>query len=137
MIRVFMGGTCNETTWRSYLEEQLKDNENISLFNPIVKDWNEEAQKRELEERENCDYCLYVITPKMTGVYSIAEVTDDSNKRPEKTLFCYLDKDEDYMFDYGQLKSLENVRKMIERNGAKTFLSLDEIINFLADVSKQ
>lgn len=136
MIKVFMGGTCNETTWRSYLEEQLKDNKNIDLFNPVVKDWNEEAQKRELEERENCDYCLYVITPKMTGVYSIAEVTDDSNKRPEKTLFCYLDKDEDYMFDYGQLKSLENVRKMVERNGAKVFLSLDEIIDFLIDVSK-
>lgn len=70
----------------------------------------------------------------MTGVYSIAEVIDDSNKRPDKTLFCYLNKDEDYMFDYGQTKSLDNVAKMVKRNGGKSFNSLEEIVKYLNDI---
>ena len=67
----------------------------------------------------------------MTGVYSIAEVIDDSNKRPNKTLFCYLKSDKDKNFDFGQNRSLENVKLMIERNNGKTFSSLEEVINFL------
>ena len=88
--KVFLGGTCNESTWRNDLIKLLK----IDYFNPVVDDWNEEAYQEELRQREICDFCLYVITPKMTGVYSIAEVVDDSNKRPEKTIFCYLIIDE-------------------------------------------
>jgi len=83
---VFLGGTAANSTWRDELIPSLK----IDYFNPIVDDWNEEAQKAEIKKRENCDFCLYVITPEMEGVYSIAEVIDDSNKRPERTIFCYL-----------------------------------------------
>ena len=36
--------------------------------------WNEEAQKNEIFEREHDDYVLYTITPRMEGVYSIADV---------------------------------------------------------------
>ena len=67
-MKVFLGGTCNNTTWRDELIKKLK----IDYFNPVVDDWNEEAYRRELQEREICDFCLYTITPKMTGVYSIA-----------------------------------------------------------------
>src|SRR5687768_12798989 len=82
-MEIFLGGTCNGSNWR----DQLKPLLTIEYFDPVVTDWNEEAQKREIEKRETCDLVLYVITPRMTGVYSIAEAIDDSNKRPEKTLF--------------------------------------------------
>ena len=89
MKKVFLGGTCNESTWRDKLIKMLE----IDYFNPVVDDWTEECYQEELRQREICDYCLYVITPRMTGVYSIAEVVDDSNKRPEKTIFCLLEYD--------------------------------------------
>ena len=50
----------------------------IDYFNPVVDDWTPECQDEEIRQRELCDYCLYTITPKMTDVYSIAEVVDDS-----------------------------------------------------------
>ena len=84
--KVFLGGTTNETDWRDNLIPML----NIDYFNPVVKDWNEKAQAEEIKQRKECDYVLYVITPKMLGVFAIAEVTDDSNKRPSKTVFCVL-----------------------------------------------
>lgn len=127
MKKVFLGGTTNNSDWRDTLIKKLK----IDYFNPVVSDWNEEAQKKEIKERKNCDYVLYVITPKMEGVYSIAEVIDDSNKRPNKTIFCYLLEDDGKEFSKHQIKSLDMVGKMVEENGGRWFKSLGEISDFL------
>ena len=125
--KVFLGGTCNESLWREELITQLK----INYFNPVVKDWTPECMEEEIKQRQECDFCLYVITPKMTGVYSIAEAVDDSNKRPEKTVFCFLSKDEDRNFDLGQIKSLTQVGKMVASNGGNWLNSLEEIAKYL------
>lgn len=130
MKKVFLGGTCAESTWREELINKLT----IDYFNPVVEDWTEECMAEERKQRETCDYCLYTITPRMKGVYSIAEVIDDSNKRPLKTVFCLLDYDISpnlFKFDEAQLKSLEQVGKMVERNGGRFFRSLEEVANFL------
>lgn len=74
---------------------------------------------------------MYVLTPKMIGVYSVAEVVDDSNKRPKKTLLCVLEKDDDKEFNKHQMKSLEMTKKMVKENGATVFNNLDEIADFL------
>ena len=127
MKKVFLGGTTNNSDWRDKLVEKLK----IDSFNPVVKDWNEAAQEEEIKQRKNCDYVLYVITPKMEGVYSIAEVIDDSNKRPEKTIFAYLKEDDGKEFTKHQLKSLDMVGKMVKENNGKWFTTLDEVADFL------
>jgi hypothetical protein len=67
----------------------------------------------------------------MLGVYSVAEAVDDSNKRPNKTLFCFLDKDGVETFDKVQIKSLNAVAKMVKNNGGKVFETLAEIVKFL------
>ena len=108
----------------------------IDYFNPVVEDWTEECYLEELRQREICDYCLYVITPRMTGVYSIAEVVDDSNKRPDKTIFCVLTADSSdtgglIIFDIVQLKSLDKVGIMVEKNGGKYFTTLGDVAEFL------
>lgn len=126
-MKVFLGGTINKSDWREKIIPKLK----IDYFNPVVEDWNEEAQKEEIKQRKECDFVLYVITPKMEGVYSIAEVVDDSHKRPEKTIFCYLIEDDKKEFSKHQLKSLNMVGKMIEENGAKFLKSLSEVAEFL------
>ncbi len=129
---VYLGGTCNESKWRDELISMLE----IDYFNPVVDDWNEEAGQNEFKARQECDYLLYVVTPEMTGVYSIAEAVDDSNKQPEKTIFIYINKylikDTRYTyFDKGQLRSLDAVSKMIERNGGTTFKTLEECATYL------
>ena len=123
MKRVFLGGTCNGSTWRNRMMVYLHDAD-LGYFNPVVDDWNEEAQANELIERELCDFCLYTITPKMTGVYSIAEMVDDSNKRPKKTIVVFLRDDDPERFSEGQWKSLVQVGQMINRNGAQVFSDL-------------
>ena len=121
--KIFMGGTCNDSTWREDLIPQLE----IDYFNPVVDDWTPECMKEEIKQRKTCDYVLYVITSDMTGVYSIAEVIDDSNKCPEKTIFCFLEEG----FDKAQKKSLKQVEEMVKGNGATICSSLKEIAKFV------
>ncbi|WMX17561.1 nucleoside 2-deoxyribosyltransferase domain-containing protein [Aureispira sp. CCB-E] len=122
-IKVFLGGTCNKSTWRTALIPKLK----IDYFNPLVEVWTEEAYQEELLQRERCNYCLYVITVEMIGVYSIAEAIDDSNKRPKKTIFCFIEAG----FSKHQIKSLKAVGKMVQHNGAYWFKDLNEVALFL------
>lgn len=126
--KVFLGGTCNDSDWREKLIDKLK----IDYFNPVVPNWDDKAKERELKERETADYLLYVITPRMNGVYSIAECVDDSNKNPDKTIFCFLktdkdDKGEKIEFEDFQINSLNEVGKLIVRNGGIWLKSLDEV----------
>ena len=135
-MKVFLGGTCNGSTWREKLIPLLE----IDYFNPVVEDWTPACMEEEKRQRELCDFCLYVITPKMTGVYAIAEAVEDSIKRPEKTIFCLLAEDDDecdgaceseYSFSKSQLKSLNQVGVMVERNGGKFFVSLEMAAAYL------
>lgn len=122
-MKVFLGGTCSGYKWRDKLIPMIK----CDYYNPIVKSWNEEDRVREVKEREESDYVLYVITSGMKGFYSIAEVVDDSNKRPEKTLFCVLGK----AWDKQVYHSLCAVERLVESNGARVFNDLEDIENYL------
>lgn len=125
MSKVFLGGTCNCSTWREALIPMLM----IDYFNPVVEDWTPECQAEEIKQRQECDFVLYVITPEMTGVYSIAEVVDDSNKRPEKTIFVVLG--DVVHFGKHLFKSLGAVARMVDENGGKSFDSLEAVAEYL------
>jgi hypothetical protein len=131
--KVFLGGTCNESKWREKLIPMLE----MDYFTPVVDDWTEEDYKNELKEREKDDFLLYVITPKMTGVYSIAEAVQDSNKNPDKTIFCFLKEDEGKKFDKDQEKSLDKVGEMVKKNGAKYFDTLEKVSFYLNFKNKE
>jgi len=119
--KVFLGGTCNKSTWRNDIIPLL----NVDYFNPIVDDWTDAAAKEEIKQRRLCSICLYVITPKMTGVYSIAEIVADSFLRPATTVFVRLREDGPKRFTDGQWKSLNAVAKMVHQNGVHCFTDLE------------
>ncbi len=127
MKKVFLGGTCNGSLWRDEMIKDLK----LHYYNPIGETWTQEMMDEERRQRDESDFCLYVLTPKMTGYFSVAEVIDDSNKRPAQTIFCYLDEDDGTKFSEVQLKSLRQVAGMVERNGAHYFKTLKEVTDFL------
>lgn len=122
-MKVFLGDTCSGYRWRNVLIPMLK----YDYYNPIVKNWSETDRLREVKEREYADYVLYVITSGMKGVYPIAEIIDDSNKRPEKTIVCVL-------FDgiNSQMsRSLKAVLNLAMSNGATICSNLEEVATYL------
>ena len=116
--KVFLGGTCNETTWRNELIEGIQ----LNFFNPVVDDWTPECQKREINEKDNhCNIHLYVITAKMLGVYSIAEAIDSADTKGKVTIFHVIPDG----FSFPKLKSLEAVCNLVIRKGGLAYVDSD------------
>lgn len=115
MCKVFLGGTCNETTWRDELIKMIQ----VDYFNPVVDDWTPECIEIEnIEKERKCNIHLYVITSAMTGVYSIAEVIDSAHKENVKTILQVIPNG----FTHGQLKSLQAVVDLVKKHGSIAYI---------------
>lgn len=127
-MKVFLGGTCAESKWREKLIPLLK----CEYFNPVVEDWTPECQKTEEEQKKICDYHLYVITPKMKGVFSIAEAVNDSKDHDHCVcIFCIVKEEDDREWEKSEYKSLCAVSNMVENNGGIVFSSLNDVADYL------
>lgn len=126
-MKVFLGGTVNGSNWRQRLIPMLK----VAFFDPVVSDWNAEAMAREEREKAEATFRLYVITPRLHGVFSIVEAVDDSNKYPARTIFCVLEEDDEHVFTRHQQKALRRTAELIARNGATVLHSLEDVAEFL------
>ena len=113
MNKIFLGGTCNNSTWRDKLIPKLK----VPHFNPVVEDWTPEYQAIENLQKEICNIYLYVITRDMTGVYSIAELVDSAHDKTKTTIFVIDPKG----FTEGQIKSLKAVSDLVYKQGVLTY----------------
>jgi hypothetical protein len=127
---VFLGGTCNGSEWRTDLIKKFKG---ITYFNPVITDrpWTESDQENEQRHKRTCKYMLFVITPKMEGFYSIAEVVESSFKKPGRTIYCVIDTDGEKSFNDVQKNSLRATGRLLQSNKAIVKQSLDEVAEFL------
>ncbi|MFT4601602.1 MAG: hypothetical protein ACI857_001785 [Arenicella sp.] len=126
-MKVFLGGTVNDSKWRTPVKEQLA----IDYFDPVVDEWDDAAYERELSERRYCNYVLYVLTPKMTGFYAVAEVTDDSYQRPDRTIYCYLPEDDGDKMSPQLIEEFEKLGEVVVENGGVWLKNLEEVVSFL------
>ena len=126
-MKVFLGGTCAESRWRGNIIPQLK----CEYFNPVVDDWTPECQKIEEQEKRICEDHLDVITPKMKGVFSIAEAVNDSMQLHDRCIFCVTKEDDDRDWTKEELKSLNATSDLIKNNGGIILSSLDEVVEYI------
>ena len=113
--KVFLGGTCAETTWREDLISVIQ----IDYFNPVVDDWTYECQQIEIAEKEvNCNIHLYVITKEMQGVFSIAEDVDSAHRKGVITILHVIPDG----FEKHQLHSLKAVSSMVKSLGGISYI---------------
>lgn len=73
LTKLFLGGTCGDSTWRNDLMPVL-DEFGMNYFNPVVEDWNEDAQKEEDRQKSICDTHLYGLTKEQSGAYTFFEI---------------------------------------------------------------
>ncbi|HOZ54025.1 MAG TPA: nucleoside 2-deoxyribosyltransferase domain-containing protein [Bacilli bacterium] len=134
-ITVFLGGTCDSSTWRKELINKIDLNK-VEVFNPIVENWSKENQVEEDKHKEEDDICLFVITPEGEGFYSFVEVTDYSNKNPNKTIFCVLYEANGEYFQEHEKKSISKTIDILKSNGIKILNNLDEVANYINNYKK-
>jgi len=113
--RIFLGGTCNNSTWRDELMPLVQ----VDMFNPVVADWTPECQANEMDEKENkCNIHFYCITKEMTGVFSIAEVIDSVHNKNVRTIMHVIPDG----FEPKQLKSLQAVADLVNLRGGIAYI---------------
>lgn len=129
---IFLGGTMNGSKWR----DEIKDKLEISYYDPTVNSWDKSNALDEVDKRNKAKINTYVITPKMKGCYSIAEMIDDSNKRPKSTIICILKEYEGITFGEHEWESLEATKEIAKSNGVLVVDTLDEVIKFINNFGK-
>lgn len=82
---------------------------------------------------DDFDYYLYVIMPTDNIEYTIAELIDSSNKRPEKTLFVWYKHTDLFnlkntlYFNTKSMRAIEKVKALACKNGAKYFDTVESV----------
>lgn len=81
-VRIFLGGTVGGNSWRADFTRALVDLGYAphTIFNPVVADWNADAQAREEHAKATAGFVLfYVADPMQAGnslsAYSMVEAT--------------------------------------------------------------
>lgn len=112
---VFLGGTCNGSTWRERLIPLL----NVTYFNPVVENWDAAAIQRENFAKLNADANLFVITPLQKGFYSLAEMAvlaaDTLIDPSMKLIVVFLDEDNGVQWDNHQKASNAAIQQLLSK----------------------
>ena len=134
---VFLGGTAANNTWRDGLIEALvgRGISSDALFNPVVKDWNEEAQRREETAKAGASHLVfYVADPKQEGnplsAYSMVEATMALYDKPDRTVVVF---DTEGLSGH-PLKAMNQTLKVLKARfpGANIFGTRHDAIDWLA-----
>jgi ADP-ribose pyrophosphatase YjhB (NUDIX family) len=132
--KVFLGGTTAGPDWRPELISLLQ----CPFFNPVVKDWNEEARQQEVHEKKECGTSLYVLTPYLSGVFSIAEVVEDCiSRRPGRTVLCVLRQYQGKDFENHMARSIDALIGLVKEHGCfitEDLQSTATVLNQLSQV---
>ena len=126
---VFLGGTCDNSTWRNELIKMLT----VEFFNPVVENWTAESAEIENIARENADVVLYVMTPMQKGFYVPVEMAFSCfNHMNKKTIVVFLNEDGGITFDEHQLASNKAICSLLGTNPyVEFFTTLEETAVFL------
>lgn len=129
---VFLGGTCNGSSWREKVMAELK----VPYFNPIVENWTEADRDNEERAKKAASYLLYVLTPKQQGIYSLVEAAVDLLHTKDKfVVLAFLPDDDGEAYSDSDWKSILAAVRLLsdstENPFAKVCDSVDTAIAFL------
>lgn len=82
-LQIFLGGSCNPTTWRQSVAIPYLEMNGITYYNPQVDDWTPEVVKIERNAKQSAQVLLFVIDKQTRSTVSLVESAfmagDDKN----------------------------------------------------------
>lgn len=135
---IFLGGTCGGNNWRAPFTEILEERgiPSDKIFNPVVSDWNPEAQAAEEKAKALASHHVYCIAdPRQDGnpisAYSILEAAMALYDKPETAVVVF---DTTGMSGH-PLKAMDQARKVLQERHpeARIFGSTAEALIWLAE----
>jgi raw len=74
--QIFLGGSCNPTTWRKDTAMPFLEATGVAFYNPQVDDWHEGLVKLEADAKAESEILLFVIDGQTRAIASILEATE-------------------------------------------------------------
>lgn len=132
---IFLGGTVGGNKWRRPFSLKLIEGgiPAESIFDPVVDDWNEEAQIAEEKVKKNADYLLFYLgTPgnNELSAYSMVEATMALYDHIKKTVVIF---DADGLEKGHKLKAFKQAENVLRTRFPKgnIFSTLSESAEWL------
>merc|ERR1719187_773197 len=143
---VFLGGSCNPTTWRQDLAIPHFKTEGITFYNPQQANWVPEMIELEHQAKMTCQILFYVMNEQTRNVASMIEVSQmaGSRRRLIVVLSSYpgpghiISGDKVSAAEHEDLKNaMETVQDLIERQGIPVFQNISVALTCTSKVLKE
>lgn len=72
-VQIFLGGSCNPTTWRQNIAIPYLESNGISYYNPQVDNWTPDVVNIERHAKQSADCLLFVIDKQTRSTVSLVE----------------------------------------------------------------
>ena len=76
MKQVFLGGSCNPTTWRKDIAIPILEAAKITYYNPQVDEWTPDLMQIEAHAKRDAEMLFYVVDANTRAVASMNEVVE-------------------------------------------------------------
>lgn len=87
--RIFLGGSCNPTTWRQNVAIPFLEANGISYYNPQVDNWTPEVVNLERYAKQNAQILLFVIDKQTRSTTSLVESAFMAGENKSLVLVIY------------------------------------------------
>lgn len=111
-------GTCGDSKWREQVVIPALEKANIAYFNPVVPNWNEEAQRNEVEHVASDKVIIMAITGETTGIASMAELgwqALSASERAQNLIIFLEDMPNDVKDETGTSLRINKARALIRK----------------------
>jgi len=143
---IFLGGSCNPTTWRQDVAIPHFKSQGITFYNPQQANWKPEMIELEHQAKVTSQILFYVVNEQTRNVASMIEVSQyaGSNRRLIVVLNPYPGPDHTIngekltTAEYEDLQNaMETVQDLIERQGIPVFNNIKVALDCTAKVLKE
>uniref|UniRef100_A0A8D8V1G7 EF-hand domain-containing protein n=1 Tax=Cacopsylla melanoneura TaxID=428564 RepID=A0A8D8V1G7_9HEMI len=128
--QIFLGGSCNPTTWRQDEAIPLLNDRGITFYNPQVAHWRHELIEKEHQAKQNASVLFYVIDNKTRNVVGIIEAANFAGSSRKLVLVVNAYNGDGHRINGESIsdqelidlrKSLDLLKELMERQGIPTF----------------
>lgn len=143
---VFLGGSCNPTTWRTEVAIPYFRQAQVNFYNPQVQTWRPELIEEENRAKSDAGILLFVIDNQTRGVSALIELAElvAGNRILVCVLKEFIRPDSRIcgqmigVKEYQELRHAQLVIKcLMERRGVPVFSNLPEALGYCANLIKQ
>ncbi|GAB1599235.1 uncharacterized protein LOC115214842 [Argonauta hians] len=136
--QVFLGGSCNPTTWRSDCAVPYLEKQGISYFNPQVEQWDVHQIGKEHEAKMASEVLLFVIDNQTRASSSLIEIAYLVGNQRQVLLVLHINESKIPKSESEELKTSYNlITDISERSGYPVFSDLSTSLKCLNRMVKQ